>query len=109
VVGMEKNILSEQSLYYGNVSMPKGFEIDKINYLAIFYNQHLSIKNFLFQKLGILNTYIREHINVEYNLVFNNKQTFGNIYKPNQLSKPLLNIDPVDLKNSPDYILVCMV
>ena len=24
-------------------------------------------------------------------------------YKPNEISVPLINIDPVDLKNSPDY------
>ena len=26
---MQKKVLSEQSLYYGDVSMPKGFEIDR--------------------------------------------------------------------------------
>ena len=27
---MEKKVLSEIALYYGDVSMPKGFEIDRI-------------------------------------------------------------------------------
>ena len=26
---MEKKVLSEQSIYYGNISMPKGFEIEE--------------------------------------------------------------------------------
>ena len=28
VVGMHKKVLSEIGLYYGDVAMPKGFEID---------------------------------------------------------------------------------
>ena len=29
VVGMQKKVLSEIGLYYGEVAMPKGFEIDR--------------------------------------------------------------------------------
>ena len=54
----------------------------------------------------MLNTYIREHINLEYGFQLVNKKTFGDIYKPNQISQPLLNIDPIDLRNSPDYTLL---
>ena len=28
---MEKKVLSEQSIYYGDISMPKGFEIEEKN------------------------------------------------------------------------------
>ena len=35
-----------------------------------------------------------------------NKETWGNIYKPSETTIPLLNIDPVDLRNSPDYTLL---
>ena len=35
-----------------------------------------------------------------------NKETWGNIYKPQETTIPLLNIDPVDLRNSPDYTLL---
>ena len=54
----------------------------------------------------MLNTYLREHINVEYGFTLINKQTWGNTYKPQELSIPLLNIDPVDLRNSPDFTLL---
>ena len=30
----------------------------------------------------------------------------GNIYKPAETTIPLLNIDPVDLRNSPDFTLL---
>ena len=54
----------------------------------------------------MLVTYIREHIGVEYNFSLINKKTWGDIYKPNQISLPLTNIDPLDLRNSPDYTLL---
>ena len=36
-------------------------------------------------------------------LILINKETWGNMYKPQETTIPLLNIDPVDLRNSPDY------
>ena len=53
-----------------------------------------------------LNTYLREHINLNYNFTLVNKQVWGNMYKPQETTIPLLNIDPVDLRNSPDYNLL---
>ena len=51
---MQKKVLTEQALYYGDVAMPKGFGIlTEINYQAIFYNHLLLIENFHFQELGI--------------------------------------------------------
>ena len=51
----------------------------------------------------MLNTYMRDHINLNYNFTLINKKTWGNIYKPGEITTPLLNIDPVDLRNSPDF------
>ena len=53
-----------------------------------------------------MNTYIREHIRLEYNIQLITKKTWGNIYSPHETTVPLLNIDPVDLRNSPDYTLL---
>tara|TARA_R100000742_G_C4255692_1_gene73620 strand:- start:10 stop:525 length:516 start_codon:yes stop_codon:yes gene_type:complete len=102
--GINKNILSEQSLYFGNVSMPKGFEIDADKLSGDILQSTFTDSEFPFSRtLDMLNTYIREHINCDYGFALINKQIFGDIYKPNQQSTPLLNIDPVDLRNSPDY------
>ena len=49
---------------------------------------------------------MREHINVEHGFTLVNKETWGNTYKPKEISIPLLNIDPVDLRNSADYTLL---
>jgi len=86
---MKKIILSEQSLYYGNVDMPKGWDIDREE---IAKNIILSEgKDLPFLKTSdILNTYLQEHINLEYNLNIANKKIFGDVYDINEQSKPLL-------------------
>ena len=99
-----KKILSEINLFYGKVEMPKGFEINRKNLTKDILQHTLHNTEFPFSKnWDMLNTYVIEHINLEYNLQLNKKKTWGNIYKPNEISVPLINIDPVDLKNSPDY------
>tara|TARA_R100000687_G_scaffold94_1_gene77 strand:+ start:102 stop:611 length:510 start_codon:yes stop_codon:yes gene_type:complete len=106
-VDMEKKVLSEISLYYGQVEMPKGFEIDQKKLQTDILKAQVQNIKFLFSRTwDMLNTYMREHINLEYGFRLANKETWGNIYKPQEISIPLLNIDPVDLKNSPDYTLL---
>jgi hypothetical protein len=104
---MQKIILTEQTLYYGDVSMPKGFEIDRDKLSGDILQSTFTDSEFPFSRAwDMLNTYIREHINVEYGFQLVNKKTWGDIYKPNQQTVPLLNIDPVDLRNSPDFTLL---
>ena len=107
VVGMQKKVLSEQALYYGDVAMPKGFEIDRDKLQSDTLKSQINKKEFPYSReWDKLNTYLREHINVEYGFQLVNKETRGNVYKPKEISIPLLNIDPVDLRNSPDYTLL---
>jgi hypothetical protein len=104
---MQKKVLSEQALYYGDVAMPKGFEIDRDKLQSDILSSRINNKKFPYSReWDKLNTYVREHINVEYGFQLVNKETWGNVYKPKEISIPLLNIDPVDLKNSPDYTLL---
>jgi len=104
---MQKKILTDQSIYYGNVSMPEHWEIDRIE-----LSHHILQSNLTDTKLQLsktfdkLNDYVREHINLKYSFNLINKETWGNIYKPNETTVPLLNADPVDLRNSPDYTLL---
>ena len=104
---MEKKVLSEITLYYGDVSMPKGFEINCNKLQEDILKSQINNKNFPYSReWDKLNTYLREHINLEFGFQLINKETWGNVYKPKELSAPLLNIDPVDLRNSPDYTLL---
>ena len=104
---MKKKVLSEIALYYGDVEMPQGFEIDRDKLQEDILKSRINNKEFPFSReWDKLNTYMREHINVEYGFQLVNKETWGNVYKPQEISVPLLNIDPVDLRNAPDYTLL---
>ena len=104
---MKKKVLSEQALYYGDVNMPKHWEIDRIELSHHILQSSLTSEEFQFSKTwDKLNNYIINFISLEYNINLVNKSTWGNIYKPNETTISLLNIDPVDLRNSPDYTLL---
>ena len=84
--------------------MPKGFEIDRDKLQSDILSSQIKNLEFPFSReWDKLNTYMREHITVEHGFTLINKEPWGNVYKPKEISIPLLNIDPVDLKNSPDY------
>ena len=104
---MQKKVLTEQSLFYGNIDMPKGFEIDQEKLTNDILQSTFNSKEFPFSRTwDMLNTYMRDFIGLEQGINLVNKSTWGNIYKPNETTIPLLNIDPVDLRNSPDFTML---
>ena len=107
VVGMQKKVLTEQSLFYGDIAMPKGFEIDQEKLTNDILQSTFNSKEFPFSRTwDMLNTYMRDFIGLDYGINLVNKSTWGNIYKPAETTIPLLNIDPVDLRNSPDFTML---
>ena len=104
---MQKKVLSEQSLYFGDVSMPKNYAIDRKELAHGILHTSLTGEEFPFSKTwDMLNTYIKEHINLKYKIKLVNMKTWGDMYKPLELSPTLSNINLIDLKNSPDYTLL---
>ena len=104
---MQRQVLTEQSLFYGDIDMPKGFEIDQEKLTNDILQSTFNSKEFPFSRTwDMLNTYMRDFIGLEYGINLVNKSTWGNIYKPNETTIPLLNIDPVDLRNSPDFTML---
>jgi hypothetical protein len=104
---MQKKVLTEQALYFGDVSMPEHWEIDKIELSHHILHSSLTNKKLQFSKTwDKLNTYIKDFIGLEHSINLVNKSTWGNIYKSNETTIPLLNIDPVDLRNSPDFTML---
>ena len=104
---MQKKVLTEQSLFYGDIDMPKGFEIDQEKLTNDILQSTFNSKEFPFSRTwDMLNTYMRDFIGLEHGINLVNKSTWGNIYKPNETTIPLLNIDPVDLRNSPDFTML---
>lgn len=101
---MRKKVLSEISLIYGNVSMPKGFEINHDKLLGDNLESLYLKKDFPFSKTwDMLNTYIVEHVRLKFNYVFENKKTWGDVYQPFEKTFPLLDANPLDLINSSDF------
>jgi hypothetical protein len=104
---MKKKVLSEIGLYFGQIKMPENFEIDReelsVNILlSIVHN-----KEFPFSRSwDMLNKYLCEHIRLNYNFSLVPKKTMGDIYSPGKYSNSLLQVDPVDLRNSPDYVVL---
>ena len=101
---MQKKVLSEQALYFGDVAMPKGWDIDRDKLQSDILQLQINNKEFPFSRtVDMLNTYMREHINLNYGFTLISKKIWGDIYKPQETTIPLLNIDPVDLRNSADF------
>jgi hypothetical protein len=104
---MQRQVLTEQSLFYGDIDMPKGFEIDQEKLTNDILQSTFNSKEFPFSRTwDMLNTYMKDFIGLEHNINLVNKSTWGNIYKPSETTIPLLNIDPVDLRNSPDFTML---
>ena len=104
---MQKKVLSEIDVYFGQIKMPEGFEIDREKLcvdILLFTNYN---DQFPFSRSwDMLQTYLHEHINLEYGFKLVPKKTLGNIYYPNQYSHSLLQLDSLDLRNSPDYVML---
>ncbi len=105
---INKKILSEIALYQGFVKMPEGFEIEKdVLVKNILLSQYYEDIDYPFSiTWDKLKTYITDFIKVEYGLNLIPKKSYGNFYEKNEISKPKLEIDSVDLKNSSDFVLL---
>ena len=104
---MQKKVLTEQALYYGDVAMPKDWDIDRDKLSGDILQSQIQNKQFPFSRTwDMLNTYMRDHIGLEYGISLINKETWGNIYKPAETTIPLLNIDPVDLKKLTRFYII---
>ena len=74
---MKKKVLSEQSLYYGDIDMPKGFEIDQGKLTNDILQSSFTNKEFPFSRTwDMLNTYMRDHIGLEHSINLVNKSTW---------------------------------
>ena len=101
---MQQRVLSELSLYHGKVNMPKDWDIDRNQLTTDILHSVLHNKDFPFSRtIDMLNTYMRDNININYGFNLINKNILGYIFKTQEISVPIFDTDPVDLRNSPDY------
>jgi hypothetical protein len=104
---INKKVLSETSLYYGDIKLPSDWKIDRDQLLL--HEVYADTKNQDFipcPPFDILNSYIIEHCFVEYDLVVENIKSWGTEYNPLETSKPFCHVDYDDVLKSPDYILL---
>jgi hypothetical protein len=63
--------------------MPKDWDIDRDKLSGDILQSVIQNKDFPFSRTwDMLNTYMRDHINLDYGFTLVNKETWGNIYKP---------------------------
>ena len=107
MVDIKQNILSKIDLYYGDISMPTDFEIDKDQLQKDILTSIIQDCKYPYSKeWDKLNTYLREHINLEYDFSLINKLTNGFMFKQNESNLPECENNKVDLRNSPDYVML---
>ena len=72
---MQKKVLSEIALYYGDVAMPKDWDIDRDKLQKDILQSVIQNKDFPFSRTwDMLNTYMRDHIGAEYGINLVNKE-----------------------------------
>ena len=107
MVDINENILSKKNLIYGTIQMPKGFDIKTGVLQKDILTHNIQDCNFPFSiELDKLQTYLREHIKLLYNFTLIQMETTGYMFKPNESNIPNLEVNQLDLRNSPDYVML---
>ncbi len=97
---MQKKVLTEQALYYGDVAMPKDWDIDRDKLSGDILQSVIQNKDFPFSRTwDMLNTYMRDHIGLEYGINLINKETWGNVYKPQETTFLIISISLIKLSS----------
>lgn len=104
---MKRKILENLDLIYGQVEMPKGFEIDEQVMVADIFLSEIYEKAYpLSIPTDMLDTYIRDFTKVRHSKNLQLDKVLGKVLRPNELSQPMSQINPFDLLNSPEYVLI---
>jgi hypothetical protein len=105
---INKKVLSEIAIYQGKVKMPKGFEIEKDELVKnILLSKYYENLNYSFSiSWDKLKTFIIDFMTTEYDMSLVPHVNYGNFYERGETSKPKLEINLMDLKNSHDFVLL---
>lgn len=104
---MHKKVLAEQALYHGDVKMPVDWELNQEQFTSDILESKYTRNQFKFSKdHDRLNSYIIEHMNLKHKTSVCQIETWGNIYKPKEVTKLMLEADLMNLKSSPDFVLL---
>jgi len=122
VLFMHRKILSQVDLYYGDVKMPKNFEIDRTKIKEqIIYSSFISdnrknndkndkrYNDFIIDDTTILyplHVYFSDFINLKFDLKLILQDSWGNIVYPGQQTNNRNTLNPLSLDLSSDYTLI---
>ena len=105
---IKKIKLSEKIIYYGEVKMPEGFELDSSSFvkdifLSKFYEDYKAPPNIEEHRL---HTYINEFIYLKFKINLILLNSYGLFFEKNEKSKSILEVDRLNLRESPDYVML---
>lgn len=106
---IKKQILTDTALFVGEVKMPKGWHLEKDEMV-----KHITISNYyedvddkFYKTRDRLETFIREYMHLEHKYVItrgDGHYPSAKYYERNEISKPILEVNPFNLKVSPDWV-----
>lgn len=103
---MDKRVLSEKALYFGKVNMPSGFEINREQLKSDILESRLSGKIRHSKSLDMLNAYIIENTRLKHKISLVNHQISGSTLQPEEKTDSYVGVNLMDLRNSPDFIMI---
>tara|TARA_R100001163_G_C5058082_1_gene194641 strand:- start:1355 stop:1903 length:549 start_codon:yes stop_codon:yes gene_type:complete len=118
---MNKKILSEIALFEGEITLPKNYQVDRYKIKSDILQSKLDNKTvssnpyaFAFcdynietsAPLNLVRSTIAEKLNVYHQIGIEPRLSFGNVFDPKQQSFFRNMIDPVNIKESPDYVMI---
>jgi len=104
---IKKQILTETSLYYGDLKMPKYWEIDRNQLCGEILQSKIRKKDLLFSRTwDKIKTFVTDFMSLKHNVQLIPEHIFGNIFERNQISEPRLEMHYPNLDKSPDFVLL---
>ena len=100
---MHKKVLTEQAIYYGDLEMPKNFEIDRPSLGLDVFKFGITNKFPVSKELDKVNKYIIEYSRAKYKIAIVNKKIEGFMYKPGEITKPVIALTIVFIAK---YLLI---
>ena len=92
---MHKKELTSVHLYYGDLNMPKGFEINSDVLISKLFQENLLDNKFRSSKeFDKVNSYIIEYMYVQHEIPLRFVDTWGNYYKSKTVTQPLRQFSP---------------
>ena len=118
---MNKKILSEINLFEGEIVLPKNHQVDRYKIKSDILqskleNKTVSSNPYAFSfcdysiessiPLNLIRSTVAEKLQVYHKIVVEPRLSFGNVFDPKQQSFFRNMIDPVNIKESPDYVMI---